>query len=349
MKLDLYISQLLFQYDCVVVPNLGGFVANYKPAFIQPIKNTLHPPSKGISFNKNLKNNDGLLINAISKALSLSYQEATKVVDDSVIEMNKVLKGEKKLVIENVGELFYDSENRIQFEPSTDVNYLLESYGLTSFQQFPVKRQSTEEKIVEKIKETPVIPLNANKRSRKWVAAAVITIPLAFFAIWIPTQYDLSTDFNTANLNPFKTLAEPVYTIRETPSLSFSEVAKDEVKQKIASVNESNPFTAVSFLKDESPIVVKTEETPIAEAVTTHVETARVKLRFHIIGGCFSKKRNANRMVKKLKKAGFNAWIIGKRKGLFAVSYNSFETRKQAVDALAFAQEHNNKAWILEQ
>lgn len=348
MKLDHYISQLLFQYDCVIVPNLGGFVANYKPAYVQPIKNTLHPPSKGISFNKNLKNNDGLLINAISRDLNVSFEEATKRVEEAVLNMNKELKNTHKLEIENIGLLFNDNENRIQFEPSTDVNYLLESYGLASFQQFPIKRVTPEEKIVKQLKETPIISIQSKKATKRWVAAAIITIPLAIFAVWLPTKYDLSGDFNTADLNPFKTLAEPVYTVREKP-LVFEEVEKDEVKNKIASVDETNPFTAVSFLKDETPIVVKAEETSIAEAVTTHVETAKIKLRFHIIGGCFSEKHNAKRLVKKLKKAGFNAWIVGKRKGLFAVSYSSFETREQAVNALDMAQSHNNKAWILEQ
>jgi nucleoid DNA-binding protein len=345
MKLDQHISQLLFQYDCVIVPNLGGFVANYKPASIQPIKNTFYPPSKGISFNKNLINNDGLLVNAICKANKTSYEEASKIVEEAVLMMKATLKKNNKLVVENVGVLFYDKENRIQFEPSTDVNYLLESFGLSSFQQFPVQHETIEEKIVKTVKETPVIALHQKKNSKKWIAAAIITIPLAFFAFWLPTKYDLGADLNYANLNPFKTLAEPVYVARTTVPV-FEDLAKDDVKTTIESVNENNPTASVAFLKEEEPIVVKMEETAID---TTRVEMPKVKLRFHIVGGCFSEERNAKKLVRKLNKAGFNAWIIGKRKGLYAVSYNSFETRQEAVDALASAQNHNSKAWILEQ
>lgn len=347
MKIDQHISQLLFQYDCVIVPNLGGFVANYKPASVQSVKNTFYPPSKGISFNKNLKNNDGLLVNAISKANGTSYEEANKIVEAAVALMSKALKEHKRLKIENVGELFFDNANRVQFEPSTDVNYLLESFGLSSFQQFPVKHETIEEKIVKTVKETPVIALHQGNKSRKWVAAAASIAVIAFLA-WVPTQIDLSGDLNYAVLNPFKNIAEPVYVAR-TSAPVFTDVVTDEVKNKIATVDESNPFTAVSFLKEEQPIIVKLEETTIAEAVTTRVETQEFRLRFHIVGGCFSKKANAKKLVKKLKKAGFNAWIIGKRKGLYAVSYNSFETRKEAVVALASAQDHNGKAWVLEQ
>lgn len=344
MKLDQHISQLLFQYDCVIVPNLGGFVANYKPASIQPIKNTFYPPSKGISFNKNLINNDGLLVNAISKTNKTSYEEANKIVEEAVLMMKAALKKNNKLVVENIGVLFYDKENRIQFEPSTDVNYLLESFGLSSFQQFPVKRESIEEKIIKTVKETPVIALHRKENSKKWIAAAIITIPLAIFAFWLPTKYDLGADLNYANLNPFKTLTEPVYVARTTAPV-FEDIAKDEEKAKIEAVNESNPTTTVSFLKEEKPIVV-IKETAVD---TTRVEMPKVKLRFHIVGGCFSEERNAKKLVRKLNKAGFDAWIIGKRKGLYAVSYNSFESRREAVDALASAQNHNSKAWILEQ
>ena len=73
MKLEQYISKLLYQYDCVIVPGLGGFVANYKSATIQPVQNTFSPPSKGISFNKNLNNNDGLLANFIAQEETVSF------------------------------------------------------------------------------------------------------------------------------------------------------------------------------------------------------------------------------------------------------------------------------------
>ena len=54
-------------------------------------------------------------------------------------------------------------------------------------------------------------------------------------------------------------------------------------------------------------------------------------------------------MVKSLKKKGLNAWLVGKRKELWTVSYSSFATRKEALEALVIAQKENPKAWILNQ
>ena len=32
MRLDLFLAELLYDHDCVIVPGFGGLVANYRPA-----------------------------------------------------------------------------------------------------------------------------------------------------------------------------------------------------------------------------------------------------------------------------------------------------------------------------
>ena len=149
MKLEQYISELLYNHDCVIVPGLGGFVANYKPATIQPIQNTFSPPSKSISFNKNLNNNDGLLANLIAQKEVVSFDVATKNIEDVVVEINQDLKLKKRITIQNIGDLFLNTENKIQFEPQNNINYLLGSYGLPVFQKQPIVRTTIEDKITK--------------------------------------------------------------------------------------------------------------------------------------------------------------------------------------------------------
>ena len=59
--IDNYICELLYDHDCVIIPGLGGFIANFEPARIIRKQHTIMPPSKKIAFNGKLKNNDGLL------------------------------------------------------------------------------------------------------------------------------------------------------------------------------------------------------------------------------------------------------------------------------------------------
>lgn len=351
MKLEQYISELLFKYDCVVVPELGGFVANYKSATIQPIQNTFSPPSKSISFNKNLNNNDGLLANLIAQKENVDFNVANKKIEEYVLVINRNLKLKKRVLLIDVGTLFLDAENRVQFEPQNTVNYLLGSYGLSVFQKQPIKRATIEEKITKEFKDrtAPLTILKEGKgKNTKWKVAAAIAIPLAFLAGWMPTQYDLTGDLNYTNLNPFKPDEKAVYEPIKSEFV-FSEEKESTVKNQIALAEENSYFLEVRFGENENPMVVQLKEKPVAEAVSTYVASSSRNLDYHIIGGCFSSKNNARKMVRKLKKAGFDASIIGQRKGLWAVSYKSFTTRKEAVNALASAQNHNTKAWILNQ
>ena len=72
-----YISDLLFLHDCVIIPDFGGFICNYKSAYIDDESGLICPPSKDILFNRNLTHNDGLLVSWIAGKENISYEKAT--------------------------------------------------------------------------------------------------------------------------------------------------------------------------------------------------------------------------------------------------------------------------------
>ena len=76
LEINQIIKELLQLHDCVILPNLGGFVAQYSPANFDEKKSVFSPPDKQILFNKNLKNNDGLLVNAFAQKNNISYEKA---------------------------------------------------------------------------------------------------------------------------------------------------------------------------------------------------------------------------------------------------------------------------------
>ncbi len=159
----------------------------------------------------------------------------------------------------------------------------------------------------------------------------------------------MSADLNYANLNPFTPDVKSVYS-KNIEKANFIDVKENDVKNKITSASADIDFLEVAFTENEKSLIVKLNEKPrIAKMDSTYVATKNIKLSYHIIGGCFSEKRNAKKMVKSLKKKGFTACIIGKRQGMWTASYTSFCTRKEAVKMLTAAQEHNSKAWILHQ
>ena len=75
---------VLQKKDCVIIPDFGGFVANYLPARLDETSNRIFPPSKHLLFNKNLINNDGLLAHRISAEEGVSYESALEKLSESL-------------------------------------------------------------------------------------------------------------------------------------------------------------------------------------------------------------------------------------------------------------------------
>ena len=129
MHLSVYISDLLFDHDCVTVPGFGSFLGNYKSAQYDYKEEKFYPPSKQISFNSQIRDNDGLLAKYLSKKLDLSYDDAVKEIHHAVLSWSKKIKS-KTIVLKNLGEFYLNQEGNITFVPNNQVNHLKESFGL---------------------------------------------------------------------------------------------------------------------------------------------------------------------------------------------------------------------------
>lgn len=96
MRTDLYISELLYTNDCVIIPGLGGFVANTRTAFLNPAQHTFTPPSRRVAFNASLRTNDGLLAHYVSRREGLSYGDALAAIKLWVDDVLARLQNEDK-------------------------------------------------------------------------------------------------------------------------------------------------------------------------------------------------------------------------------------------------------------
>ncbi|QNM85206.1 HU-CCDC81 and SPOR domain-containing protein [Polaribacter pectinis] len=177
MILANYINDLLYRYDCVIVPDFGGFVTNKIGAKINSDTNTFYPPTKQITFNSLLKHNDGLLANYIASSENISFDKASTAISLSVIKWQNELQS-KSVEINNLGFLSLNEENQIVFEPNTAVNYLTTSFGLSSVESSSIKRYK------EQVK--PLIPAAKTTEKKgvpafiKYAATAAILLTLGF-------------------------------------------------------------------------------------------------------------------------------------------------------------------------
>ena len=181
MTLANYISDLLYRYECVIVPNFGGFVTNEISAKVNHFTHTFYAPSKQVTFNTHLQNNDGLLANYVATAKSISYSKAVEFINEEVSKWNLQINN-TELELENIGAFHLNNEQKIIFEPNNTINYLTSSFGFNSFVSPAVKRIAYKEKVTQLETITPILSSEENKRKTplfiKYAAAAAIIFAL---------------------------------------------------------------------------------------------------------------------------------------------------------------------------
>lgn len=328
------IINLLYENDCVVIPNFGGFVAQYLPAKLDESTGIFFPPSKQVLFNKNLINNDGLLANAISQNQNLDFEEANKFIINEVKLLNSQLETKKQASINGLG-LIYLHNNIIKFKQISE-NILGDSYGLGS-----VNIKEFQQTVI-----TPtakVIPFEGSPTQglkKWWVAAAIV--PLLFYSAWLPLKTNLFSDsatFHYSDLNPFTFTKEKKYFPESLFNIKSPSITKNREDISIPKKPIFKPSLQLNNLENKNPSV------SISNDVIKSIDQ---KVKFHLIVGCFSSKRNANKLIKELNKKGNSAIKLDFHKNLHRISIASFSTKTEAI-------KHKNKikntqsisSWIL--
>ncbi|MGC6430356.1 MAG: SPOR domain-containing protein [Jejuia sp.] len=181
MQLETYISDLLYRYDCVVVPEFGAFITERQSATINKNTNTFYPPRKVIAFNERIQNNDGLLARYIADVEKIPFDVAVKKIKKRVKTLKSYLTQGETITFNNIGEIIFNAEGKIVFEPSYNLNYLTNAFGLSQFQSEAVIREVHKEKVVAIEETTPIAVTPEKRKSRgylKYAAVALIALSL---------------------------------------------------------------------------------------------------------------------------------------------------------------------------
>jgi cell division septation protein DedD len=139
MEIDVtkHVVNLLFQHDIVSLPGLGSFVGAYKSANLDQVQGSMSPPSKQITFDENLRMDDGLLVQSISREHGVTYDAARSVVDDFVRQIREAIDRREIIAFGTLGRLYRDFESSLQFLPDVSTNYHSDSFGLPDTKAVP--------------------------------------------------------------------------------------------------------------------------------------------------------------------------------------------------------------------
>lgn len=311
MKIEQYISQLLYRYQCVTVPGFGAFLTELQSAQLDGNSHSFYPPKKLVSFNPFIKNNDGLLANHLASAEKISYEVAVNTIQNEVSNWKIKIQEFGSFSIKNIGDFSLNSEKNIVFVPTDQINYLKESFGLSSFVSPSVKREVYREvykEEIEALEETaPIIFTPERKRNFSVLKYAAIFLVTAGIAGTI--GYKLYE----------KKIAEETLLVQTN--------VQKKVNQKIqeATFYISNPLPSVTLT------------------------IASDKMPYHVVAGVFRIENNAEEHYQRLLKLGFKAERLAPNKhGLFPVLYGSYPSYSDAQQAMKDIHKLDNKdAWLL--
>ena len=304
-----YLSQLLYTNDCVILIGFGGFVCSNTSSKLNRQTGLLSPPNRSILFNNQLIDNDGLLINQIAKSEEISQEQAKDEVLKFVDQNTTNLKKYRSLRFNKIGLFTLKNDNKIVFTQDLATNYNLDSFGMQSAVFSSIKRDNSE--IIEG--QLKIIKQKNNFSPKRLLKVAAILIPLIGISLISITQQKNINSIYTqmADLNPFN-----------------SEVAK----------NTTIAITEINKKVNTPTLNIETDN--------TNKKPILVQQKHYIIAGAFSVEKNATKMMNKLNRWNYNSTIIN-NKSIMRVSYDSFTTKNQAINALVSIRKENPEAWIL--
>lgn len=318
------IAELLYKYDCVIIPGFGGFITQNTGASYNASQNELLPPTKKILFNNQLVINDGLLISYLSRNQKISYSEACLKVMKWTDEIMTRVNAGNRFVIDGIGSFYLNHEKKLQFTPDPLQNFLSSSFGLK-----PVKVAHVSKKSFKRPSETTRKPVvRSFKIAEAFSIAASIALIIASVLMFPKFEWKL--------VSMAGYWSEPVFTEQAKTKTSFP--AEDKQQEFITHSSHDNKLAEVPVEAEKSMIgeteksEINKEESP--ETFIPHPES--IQMHFHVIAGCFKIEENAQKLVNQLVSEGLQAAIIGKSKsGLTMVSAGSFSSASEAVAKLA--------------
>jgi len=294
-----YIADLLYYNDCVIIPGLGAFVASYKSAQIDDNQKTLHPPSKDITFNFQLKNNDKVLVDYIAEQESISSFDAIKKVEEFREAIQYRLEKGEEIVFEGLGTLKLDDENKPHFSPYPDNNFLLDSYGLGSVSLNPEKSVQKGNVVVSFTKEP-------REKSKTWLL--FLFIPVAAIAVFL-------------YLN--------IFTNKDEPNKPKSESSEE----LIDSTNNNELLTDI----DSSKIQSSPSNTIISDTIVPAIDEQVIEepiqapeINYYLIGGSFTEQENADKFFAQVEQFGYKPIHLGKQGRFFTVAIGGYSTLDKA-------------------
>ncbi len=360
IDLERHIEILLLSNDCVIVPNLGGFVAHHVEAKYDSDDGLFLPPLRTIGFNPKLSINDSLLAQSYVDAYDISYPEAVTRLEDDVNQLKTQIENDGHYEINGIGVLSINQDGNYEFEPFEAGILTPTLYGLNSVEINMLKTQSTPSKATgtvqasEKHEVAMVVTEPGQEREEDHTEAeprtisirvstlrniaAVAAVLLALFLLATPLEFGSKCTFSLSDFNKsiFKKMM-PKEIVKNAPDASKQLLTKDTDITK-------------ADIKDTITLKLDNQQTELPNEQKEDTQTGESlpkKYYSLVLASCIPHK-NAVKYAEELKTNGFDSARVIDRKNGAKVIYGTFDSEAAAYQELSKLHQHAafKEAWV---
>ena len=361
IELERHIEIQLLNNDCVIVPDLGGFMAHYEEAHYDSMDGSFLPPKRTLGFNPALKMNDSLLVQSYIEAYDISYPEALHRIEDEVNELRQHIESEGFYELNDIGVLRVNDYGNYEFEPCEAGILTPSLYGLNSLEidsldkpnsalietkVAPIKldainKEEVKDVVEEEAIEKPNSSFYISNDDERTVhirvsvlrnALAVAIALFAFFLLSTPLNNNLGKEQQAMNIN----------TDVLTRIMPKSEVRGNAYVLGVENVADNSKGSANAKMDIPQVAPISSKADSIASKPQQLLSYYTLVLASHV------SQKNAAAFVEKLHKIGFNEAEVNVKNKVTRVIFNRYSTEAEAYKALHDLQEYSefNEAWV---
>jgi nucleoid DNA-binding protein len=290
------VAKLLHSNDCVIVPNFGAFVLKSKSAYIK--KNEFFPPSKYVSFNAMLKDNDGLLAKHISGEKNISYKKSLKLISQEIISFKENLSKDLIIDTESLGIFELKEKETLVFNPDFSINFDNKVFGLKSFVREPLLS-----KISEESKKNNQFSSNV---LLKYAAIAIAIFGFSYFGYFNYNDY-----LNNEKLKNIAIAQEKILENVQSATFNLGELPPININVTAPIVKDNSVFYSViagAFRSKGN--AEKHLNTLIGKGYQASYTSINPKGLYRVAYARLKTRKEAADLISKIKTSGADAWLL---------------------------------------
>lgn len=339
-----HIEYLLCTHDCVIVPNLGAFIAHKSSAKFDSEKGLFISPQRIYTFNSALSASDGILTNSISRSLGISFEKASLIVTEAVQQIHEELKTTGEFVFGRIGRLELSLLGELNFVTyQADKLTPLANWIGAIAPDVAIKK----EKLVEKV-QVDVETLRPQKFSRfkKFVRTGIGAVAAILLALIV------STPLSDNNIPTYSASTVPPVTLKENKDIIISH-------SNIAESEEEKSFDEALIIETDTNALEETESLVVNESIEPENNTITVskqpsrQIRFEdsdpyiLVVATFNDHCEAEQFVESYKLQGVQLGMVSFNDSYriyAATGYTGDQTMSQAD--ISKISTHFKNAWV---